>query len=75
MRPGIDSPLLQCLIVRACARLVMKKTNIEAGRVTRSGRGLGTVTKKMVRALAREIAKIAGRWARKGVPVDFTRRS
>jgi hypothetical protein len=39
----------------------MKENDIEAGRFTQHGKGLGTVTKAMVRARARELALIAGR--------------
>src|SRR6184192_2528949 len=39
----------------------MKKNQIEEGRFTEHGRGLGTVTEEMVRQRARELAVINGR--------------
>src|SRR5438270_5398009 len=39
----------------------MKKNPIEEGRITQRGHGLGTVTEKMVRERARELAVINGR--------------
>ena len=39
----------------------MKQNRIEEGRLSEKGRGLGTVTEKMVRKRARELAVINGR--------------
>jgi hypothetical protein len=39
----------------------MKESNIEEGRFTAQGHGLGTVTREMVQKRARELALISGR--------------
>src|SRR5258706_15821698 len=64
------SPLLLCLL-RALGWL-MRKDQIEEGRISEHSKGLGTVTQKMVRARAREIALINGRSPEHLSPLDFS---
>jgi hypothetical protein len=49
----------------------MKQNNIERGHLTNRGKGLGTVTKEMVRKRAQELALINGRSPRRLLSSDL----
>src|SRR5439155_4866564 len=64
------TPLLLCL--PRALRWLMKKDQIEEGRISDHSKGLGTVTQEMVRARAREIALINGRSPEHLSPADYS---